>query len=79
MFTFLEPKASTRSKGQIYIKLLNDTITQNLLFGICNFNLLPIRCILSFRWIEVLGSATRIANEFTNVHGNGTTANQGRF
>ena len=25
-FTFLEPKASTRSKGQIYIKLLNDKI-----------------------------------------------------
>ena len=34
---------------------------------------------LNIRWIEVLGSATRLANEFTNnIHGIGATPVQGR-
>ena len=33
----------------------------------------------NLRWIEVLGSATRLANEFTNnIHGIGATPVQGR-
>ena len=79
-FTFSERKANTLLKGILYrvkcctqkwniyrvkylLKLINDNYS-------IHFNI---------RWIEVLGSATRLANEFTNnIHGIGVTPVQGR-
>ena len=44
-----------------------------------DFNSKNMKHLLAFRWIEVLGSATKLSNEFTNTHGNGAIPIQGRY
>ena len=43
------------------------------------FRISLIEIFFTFRWIEVLGSATKLSNEFTTTNGNGNVPIQGRY